>query len=166
MRKKEIAWNARGFEFWSTALAGTFSTGSKHRVWQHGGEAFVRFLRKIEQNDLDDLMVIAHSHGGNVAAYGLSFLQDRQIGCLVTVDTPNRKDMEEVWLFARPRVKKWIHLKAKLSWVKWLGQRGRFNSNMALADDTIDISGGHSGVVKNYNKNIHQWDKIINLVNK
>lgn len=75
-----------------------------HRDWQAGGEACGTFLRDVPYRNRN---VIAHSHGGQVAIYaGL----DRSIRTLVTVGTPVRGDMQDVYEEARKNIGYHLHI--------------------------------------------------------
>ena len=140
-------------------MGGTFFTASGHRVWQFGGALLADFLGR----DCGDV-VVAHSHGGQVAAYGLASARITARVRLVTIDTPIRDDMLEVWLAARERISYHLHLYTpwQQSAIRWLGQRGAFREKFSWADNRV-LQGGHSGVI-NAPPVSGQWDDIVRLV--
>lgn len=75
-----------------------------HRDWQAGGEACSWFLADFAYRKRN---LIGHSHGGNVAIY---CALDRSIRSLVTVGTPIRGDMQEVYEEARPNIGYHMHI--------------------------------------------------------
>ena len=77
---------------WSEDVSGipSFFTGGKHSDWKAGGFAFGLFMARIP---FEDRIVLAHSYGGNVCAYGLISRLGVPIRRLVTIGTPYREDM-------------------------------------------------------------------------
>lgn len=142
----ELGWTrtADNFGFWSTQLSGTFFCGSSHLAWQFGGDMLRRFLLTLPY---EDRIVIAHSHGGNVAAYGVS--SGVPIRALITVDSPVRRDMEEIWEAAVPHIGYHIHLYGTGfgSRMRWFGQRGRFKRRMPWADVNVRMK-DHSSILR------------------
>ena len=134
---------------WDGKLDGTVFNGdllgfSDHETWEEGGEYCYHLLknrikaalRKPDYSEADNIVFIAHSHGGQVAMYMLSRLaksgfsdQDRVNIYLVTVDTPNRKDMEQYQIQTAKVVKGWYHFHSSWTWasrMRWLGARQVF----------------------------------------
>lgn len=149
------------FGFWSTALTGTFFSPD-HLAWQFGGQQLRAFLQTVPYESRN---IIAHSHGGQVAAYAASLLPAIQIRSLITVDAPVRRDMDPVWEEARKHVVFHIHLYGHGvgNAVRWLGQRGRFRRQMPWADWNIRIKGGHSGILREA-KHLGQLDSVLNRI--
>jgi|TARA_Y100000310_G_C20645096_1_gene796091 hypothetical protein len=147
----------RELRFWSTALSGTRFCGSKHLAWQFGGEQVVDYT---EDEDMgDELIIIAHSHGGQVAAYALA--NDATCDTLITVDTPIRRDMEEVWRAGTPNRRRHLHLYGT-GWgsrMRIFGQR-RFKREMPWATKNLRIDGGHSGILADA-EHRDQWHEIL-----
>lgn len=88
-----------------------------HRDWQAGGEACGSFLAGVPYARRN---LISHSHGGQVGIYaGL----DRSIRTLVTIGTPVRGDMQQVYEEARPNIGYHLHI-CDDTWDLWgtLGQ--------------------------------------------
>lgn len=151
--------------FWDTSIGGVSFCGNSHASWQYGGACLARFLE--ERDPASTAVVIAHSHGGQVAAYAATL---RRIGVLITVDTPIRADMEEKWeaadigyhlhlygtgIGSRMRVfgaglRSWFSLRAHRRTMPW-------------ADQNVSIRGGHSGILRD-EKHMHQWGGIIAMV--
>ena len=137
-------------QFWSRALAGTFFTGSGHRVWQFGGDDLRVYLDSISSYRLARTILIAHSYGGAVLAYALAKRPRIRVGAIITVGTPIRRDLDEVWEVARTSTQWHVHLYGTGfgSWMRWVGQRGRFARRMRWADLNYSVKGGHSGVLR------------------
>lgn len=179
-RKREKEWTALGslfnlhmydmgfvrqadeFGFWSTALAGTFFTGSAHLAWQFGGQQLYRFLQTVPFQDRN---LIAHSHGGAVVAYALTLKPRLCIRSLITVDSPMPTSMDDVWWDGHFSIGVHIHLYGTGlgSHMRWLGQRGRFRRKMEWADHNLAIKGGHSGILRKA-KYIPQINRALILV--
>ena len=88
---------------WCTRLEGLFGNNV---VWDTSGKALRWYARsKVRHYPLS---VVAHSHGGQVAAYAAA--QGLQIERLVTVATPVRGDMDEVYSKAAQNIGRWVHL--------------------------------------------------------
>lgn len=124
-----------------------------HRDWQAGGESCAGFLTDVpyERRNL-----IAHSHGGQVGIYAAL---DREIRTLVTIGTPVRGDMQEVYEQARPHIGYHLHI-CDDTWDLWgtLGQlfdgdvtiHRTFPKSWAVGPDlTITLPGiGHAKVLR------------------
>lgn len=179
-KKREHEWSAAGslfdvhlaklgcnrkaeeFGFWSTALAGTFFTGSGHLAWQFGARQLREFLRTLPFTDRN---LIAHSHGGAVVAYALAMRPQLSIRSLITVDSPMPRSLDDIWTHAAASIGMHVHLYGTgwRSAVRWLGQRARFKREMEWATYNLPIAGGHSGILRDP-KHIPQIDEAIALV--
>lgn len=117
---------------WSTALEGIVG---KNRAWESGGDHLKRYLEFKGYNQ--PVNIVAHSHGGNVAAYALA--EGLKCSTLITVATPVRRDMRDVWKRARRNIYLWVHVHAEcLDYMQLLGSLfdGTFGfyRKMKLAD--------------------------------
>ncbi len=65
-----------------------------------------------------ELVVFAHSHAGQVAAYAFA---EGLKGTLVTIGTPVRRDMEPVWKLARWNIRRHLHLYSTRDWWQVFG---------------------------------------------
>ena len=143
--------------FWSSALSGTLFCGSKHLAWQYGGDVLRRFLLTVP---LDDRNLVAHSHGGQIVAYALA--GGVQVRSVVTVASPVRRDMGEVWAATGLNPDMHLHLYA-VGWGdrwRWFGQRGRFKREMENTTN-VKIEGGHSGMLNRPYFYSKQWDNVL-----
>lgn len=112
------------FPFWSTALDGWW--GSGHRTWKFGAQNLAGFLATLPYEHRN---VISLSHGGNVTAIALANY-DLEVASWISVTTPVRKDMQEVYETAIPKVGTFTHVYAK-------GWRDRFQLLGSLMDGTL-----------------------------
>ena len=155
---------ADAFEFWSTARAGSFflSFGNAHLAWEHGGEHLYRFLRDLPYRER---VIVAHSHGGQVAFEALALRPAVPVRALITVDSPVRGDMTEKRAEAIKVCALHIHLYGK-GWgsrMRWLGQQGAFRRKMDTAHHNIAIKGGHSGILTKA-KHVEQIDQALRVI--
>lgn len=126
--------------------------------WKAGGDALAYFMDA--DVELEDRNLIAHSHGGPVVAYAC---QRRRIRTLITIGTPARGDLHDLWVKARPNIGYWLHvMDAKTDKVGWLGGigDGRVSTDrlQPLADRNLllrDIS--HSNLLRNP-AYFHLWE--------
>lgn len=91
---------------WATAV----SLDAGHDpMWRTAGLALLWYCHAKAPGT--PVSLVAHSHGGQVAAYALTagLIVDR----LVTVATPVRDDMRETWKLALLNVARWTHLWTK-----------------------------------------------------
>lgn len=90
---------------WSTDLDGL---AGSHTTWYAAGWALVYYAAAHQVQELD---VVAHSHGGQVAAFAACYapLYGIRIRRLLTICTPVRRDMQRVRRRARGSVKGWYH---------------------------------------------------------
>jgi hypothetical protein len=145
--------NGRPFR-WSTDLGSTWQFWkSRHSDWEAGGDALAYYLDALPPAYR---VVVAHSHGGQVAAYCAA--QGVTIDRLVTVATPVRADMEGTWKLARQSIRHWCHVMDsegdKTAWWGAFGD-GRFGNTREFKDTdaTVKIGGiGHSGLLSDPSK--------------
>lgn len=80
-----------------------------------------------------ELHVIAHSHAGQVVAFAAA--DGLKINTLITVSSPVRADLTEVYRRARPNIGFWLHIHSDQSdRFQWLGE----------------VGDGHLGIVRNH----------------
>lgn len=113
-----------------------------HADWIAGGYAlnYMLMCRPYEERN-----IVAHSHGGNVAAYaaGRAGLKVRS---LITVCTPVRKDMLKIYADAKPAIGWWRHVYAD-GWDLWQRLGEAFDGSigwkrdMPNADQNVGIKG-------------------------
>jgi pimeloyl-ACP methyl ester carboxylesterase len=101
---------------WSGDVDGVpqFGENGTHADWISGGWALSYLLQAISYEDRN---IIAHSHGGQVAAYACA-RTGIAVRSLVTVSTPVRKDMGETYAAAKPHIGYWRHVYAT-GWDFW-----------------------------------------------
>ena len=153
---------AEAFGVWSTALAGTFFTGSGHLVWQFGARQFYEFMWGLPFEERNG---VVHSHAGAIVAYALALKPRLVLRSLITIDCPMPKSLDAVWAEAKGSTKTHVHLYST-GWgsrMRWLGQRGRFKRQMEWATYNFPIAGGHSGILR-APKHIPQIDEALALV--
>jgi hypothetical protein len=149
---------------WSTDLGGVGFGKGDLRVWQSGGVNLYAYavppLAPDARIPSSDLILIAHSHGLQVAlcalAYGLK--ADR----LISIGSPIRKDMEAITAKARPNVRHWLHVHSdgsdRWQWIGELFDGGfRIRRDAPLADRNDFVANvGHSELLRNP-ANFHFW---------
>lgn len=126
---------------WSEDVSGipSFFTGGKHSDWKAGGFAFGLFMDRIP---FGDRIVLAHSYGGSVVAYGLIAATAVPIRRLITVGTPYREDMEPVWAKAKARCGYHVHVcDPKPPFIERIAQAfdGRFSPCPQVGHPTADV---------------------------
>lgn len=146
---------------WSTRLAGLAGLLAKipflNRLrlvrddkidWEAGGDSLAYFMD--DDVPYEDRNLIAHSWGGAVVAYGC---RRRKIRALITIGTPWRKDLEDVWAAARPNIGYWLHVydadddKVSVGGSIGDGELGT-NRRHPLANKNLPLKGiGHSGLL-------------------
>jgi hypothetical protein len=93
---------------WSTGLDGM---GAQHDVWETAGKALYWWW---VAHGRPALSLIGHSHGPQVVAYALRYSwavgDPMVLEHLVTVGTPVREDMQDIWNAAAPLLVDWTHL--------------------------------------------------------
>lgn len=107
---------------WSTDLGNSWKFWESRRSqWEAGGDALAYYLDALPESER---VVIAHSHGGQCAAYCAAHA-GLKIRTLITVATPVRADMEAVWRKARPNIGTWWHVcDADTDRIAWWGAFG------------------------------------------
>ena len=168
--------------FWSGDVEGLLLHGifgfwrKKHHDWWEGGRELARFLRKRygELKDAKAVLLVAHSHGGQVVAYALQALKGQEMNldnfCVITVDMPVRsgrllgiipRGMDKTYENAARVVGcRWIHLYNGV-WAKWRLLGSRFGPRkFEFAYWNREVDGSHSGIL-NKREHISQWDDIL-----
>lgn len=166
---------------WDGALEGTTAHLLKARIlgrtplerWIVQSKAVVLAVQRVPER-VRWVLVFAHSHFGQVAAVGcanLLFARDKRRVILVTVDTPNRRGLQDVYARASKNIGgRWVHLHSGADWgsrMRWLGARclpwqrqeiGQAGANVAVTDDQ-----DHSGVVSvNMDAgDVETWDRAM-----
>ena len=119
---------------WSGALQGTlwqafqgWLTGTRKADWENGGERLHLQIRRAVADGRRTIVVVAFSHGGQVALYALAHmpvLPSVRI-LLVTVDTPIRRGQMPWHERARARIAGHVHFHTSglRAWVRWAGAR-------------------------------------------
>lgn len=140
---------------WDTKLDGIFGSND---AWVAAGRALCWYLDAKGHNRNKPLMVVAHSHGGQVAAYAVKF--GAQVKHLITMATPVRNDLKNVYAVVYRGVERWTHIHSNASdlWQVW---GGLFDGKVGVyrkmpnADENIGIPEvGHSGMLEP-----EAWDK-------
>jgi hypothetical protein len=148
---------------WSTGLGGVGIGNKDLAVWEAAGINLLAYCvpplcpeRRIPANDL---LVITHSHGLQVALYAFAYgLKGR----LIDVSGPVRKDMRVIAEAARPNIRSWTHIHSDQSdrW-QWLGEL--FDGHLGivrkhpLADRNSLVAGvGHSELLNDPTL-FHHW---------
>lgn len=131
-----------------------------HADWVAGGKSLKWRQRHFAYEDRG---VFAYSNAGQVAAYALA--DGLQIPWLVTIATPVRADMADVWRAARPNVGCWLALRAsRLDPVMLLGSLGdgrlsiRRPQDHALADLNAGVATMRHGLVLSDPGHFDHWE--------
>jgi hypothetical protein len=149
--------------FWRTDLQGSplswFTSWMSPRApWTFGGEQFAHHL-EAHISDPSQLVVVSHSHGGNVVANGLA-IYGKPVGAWVSVAMPIRKGVP--YDKAREHVGYWLNLhgdwRDRTQWLGTLGDRAfGIKRKIELADRNEGVSGaGHSSIVEDI-KVLPRW---------
>ena len=168
--------------FWSGDLNGLFIQklfAKSEDDWKNGGRELARFI--VRRQDIlapaEEVVLIAHSHGGQVVAFALQMLSELPLNDnslqnirVVTVDMPVRSG-RILWLIPRGMTKtykialtsvaaRWTHLYSDLwTWIRIWGSRGG-PRRLAGACQNIQMPGGHSGVLSQQAL-MHQWNNYL-----
>jgi pimeloyl-ACP methyl ester carboxylesterase len=126
---------------WSTALA--ISDGTDP-TWRTAGLA-LKWYCEAKGPGFKALSLIAHSHGGQVVAHALA--SGLHVHRVITVATPVRQDMQDVWALARPHIEDaWTHLYTEEEGEPMqylgslpLGHAEDFTRSMPLATKNIEV---------------------------
>lgn len=104
---------------WTTDISGLWWTG--RREWEAAAYGCATHLQHYGRCEGRVVHVLAHSHGGQVAALAATLGAD--IGSLITVAMPVREDMMPIYYASRRHVRDWLHLYSA-GWrdrMQWLG---------------------------------------------
>lgn len=97
---------------WSTDVDGI---DDNHLTWDAAGRALAHYIAPplLGESLLkpEDTYIIAHSHGGNVVAYACG-KYGLKINGLITVGTPIRKDLHDIYQAASGNISRHLHLYA------------------------------------------------------
>ena len=113
---------------WDTDLDGVgwfHGRGKRHINWEAAGLCLYAYLKPpLNASDdyvpLADRNLIGHSHAMQVIAYACA--AGLKINRLITIGSPVRKDMRDVYAAARPNVARWLHVHSDRSdRIQWLG---------------------------------------------
>jgi pimeloyl-ACP methyl ester carboxylesterase len=121
---------------WSTLVDGTPLDGDGHDIWESWGMALKWYITL--KNRGRSVNLVAHSHGGQVAAYAIQF--GAPVNTLVTVATPVRKDMLPVWNAGE--VNTWFHIHTGYGdWWQIFGEfgDGHLKITREMPDPAINI---------------------------
>ena len=143
-----------------------------HEDWLNGGQKLAMFiLKRFNAGDFKNgLVLLTHSHGGQVAAYALNTLHlHLDIPCrlrihVIDVDMPVRRDMEGRYATAMHRSASWTHLhSSKYGWrsrMRYFGN-GWNGQELPGASRNVPMAGGHSGILS-HPKHRLQWVPLLN----
>lgn len=149
----DIIGGARPFT-WDTDLDGVGwlrrRPFKKHINWESAGVNLWAYLAnplvaKVLQDDyvaIADRNIIAHSHAMQVVAYACA--AGLKVNRLLTLASPVRDDMRDVYSAARPNIGRWLHVHSDASdRIQWMGTLfdGKFGVVRAqpLADINLQI---------------------------
>jgi pimeloyl-ACP methyl ester carboxylesterase len=97
---------------WSTAVDGI---GESEDTWDAAGRALAHYIAPplLGESLLkpEETFIIAHSHGGNVVAYACG-KYGLKINGLITVGTPVRNDLNDIYKAASANISRHLHLYA------------------------------------------------------
>jgi hypothetical protein len=157
LKKQNLILHARSPFEWSTALDGILARRN-HAIWKSAAKHLICHLERVS---LCERNIVAHSHGGQVVFYALSY--GLQINNLVTVGTPVRSDMELIVLRGLGNLAYWHHIYDSSSdMTAILGTlfdgKLRVRHHFDLADSNDDVKGiGHSRILYDP-RYIQLWD--------
>jgi len=111
------------------------------------------------------IVLIGHSYGGAVIAYALAGRPLVRVRAAITMGTPLRRDLDPVWESAEEAIDLHVHMYGTGfgSWIRFAGQRGRFQRQMPWLEHNIGVKGGHSGICRKA-KHIPQIDQALDIV--
>jgi len=99
----------------------------KHRNWEAAGLSLYAYIVPPLNAQWDDYVpiadrnLIAHSHAMQVVAYACA--AGLKINRLITIGSPVRQDMDEVYHLARANIREWMHVHSDGSdRVQWFGE--------------------------------------------
>jgi hypothetical protein len=154
VKERPFKWSTDAGDTWNPfrRLFGT----PRFSDWEAAGESLVYFTDRM-----DDVVVIAHSHGGQCALFAASY--GVRIRKLITIGTPVRQDMRHIIALARPYIGEWWHVTdADSDCIGWWGAfaDGKVGNKREFdqADENIKIDGiKHSGLLSDP-KQFHWWE--------
>lgn len=124
---------------WSTNIDGLIG---RNDGWSAAGSSLRWYIGKKCEHGIKphpSVNIIAHSHAGQIAAYAMA----QRVKChtLITVGTPVRKDMEDIWKMARPYMQYWFHIRTK-GFDKWqfLGSISRWRPSSNRDFDLANLN--------------------------
>jgi hypothetical protein len=142
---------------WSCDLDGALLdrlTGRRHTQWKAAGDALSYYLAGMPY---EHRIVVAHSHGAQVLGYMLAEHGDHvPVRALITVCSPVREDMADVWAQGARYAHRWLHLYGpgwanKMQWAGTLfsGRLG-FPAEMPHASENwaLPPKAGHSEILR------------------
>lgn len=140
-----LSWRGTGF-VWSTQLEiWRFKKDMGTDAWRAAAHSLLNYIDAYCEGTAN---IIAHSHGGNVAAIAAA-MNPGSIDRLITVGTPVRKSMLGTYVMACGAVGWWTHIYSTSDWWQMFGTFGTFNPwksrVMEVADENILAEGkGHT----------------------
>lgn len=148
----ELLGGARPF-IWSTDLDGfgwlLRRPFKRHINWESAGLQLYAYIDNplvgpiTDYVPLADRNIIAHSHALQVVAYACR--AGLKINRLITIGSPVRRDMDDVYRAARPNIRAWLHVHSDGSdRIQWLGELGDGHLGIVreapLADQNLRIA--------------------------
>lgn len=154
--------------YWSGDLGGLMVQGAQSYMdWWKGGTELRKVIVSSNRAGIKGLLVVAHSHGGQAAAYAFAGLGERPKyrTALITVDTPLVRGMSQVYHMARANVDFWLHLHTGWGWGSRMRVLGsKFNKcKLKIADHNQRLRGAHSGILYD-DKFYDQWPGFLAMV--
>jgi hypothetical protein len=95
-------YNAEDPFVWDTGIGGV--PWKRSQGWYAAGLN----LKHYDCFSGEPVRIIAHSHGGQVAAFAAA--KGLRIESLITIGTPFRADMKPIWEAALPKISNWTHV--------------------------------------------------------
>ena len=107
-------------------------------------------LAKIADRGVTDLLIVTHSHGGNILAYALAQSTTPLRLHVLDLDMPVQRGFIRDGLYAHAlaQVIEWHHCYSGRGWLskfRWLGNA--FGPRRLPGAVNVEITGGHSGVL-------------------
>jgi len=142
---------------WTTDLEGV-NVQRRHRTWAVAGENLWIYTKNYTL-PRDRVVVIAHSHGGQVLAYSARF--GARFDVVITLATPIRKDMQDEYERLSSRTGRWVHIYHDGDWTQRFGSWSGLGSLLTTRRDVSlaavenrHISGEHSDLLTE-----NEWTK-------
>ena len=149
LRRRGAFVPARSF-VWTTDLEGV-NAQRRHRTWAVAGENLWTYVKNYSA-PRDKVVVIAHSHGGQVLAYAARF--GARFHTAITLATPIRRDMQDEYERLTAHVGRWVHIYHDGDWTQRLGSwsgldalRGTRRYVPITAVENRHIPGDHSDLL-------------------